>query len=60
MTLHELHQILQTAFDTVAVVSGDVPDDLSPDSAFAVGAALGTLSKAKALVGRDIDQEHAR
>lgn len=56
MTLRELHAILQTAFDAVAVVHGNVPDGASSDTALAVGYALGSISKAKALVGRDIDQ----
>ena len=56
MTLRELHTILQAAFDAIATSMGNVPDGASPDTALAVGYALGSVSKAKALVGRDIDQ----
>lgn len=55
MTLHELHAILQSAFDVLAGVLDNVPDGTSSDTALAVGYTLGTISRAKALVGRDID-----
>lgn len=55
MTLRELHTILQTSFDAIAAVHGNVPDGVSSDTALAVGYALGSVAKAKALVGRDID-----
>lgn len=60
MTLRELHTILQTAFDALGAVHGSVPDGVSPDTALALGYALGTISKAKAMVGRDIDQERPK
>jgi hypothetical protein len=55
--LRRLHAVLQRAFDELAAFGfrGRLPDKLASDTAFAVGEALGTLSKAKALVGRDID-----
>ena len=56
MTLTELHELLQAAFDSLATVHGHVPDGAGTDTALAVGYALGAISKAKALVGRDIDQ----
>jgi len=55
MTLTEIHAVLQQAYDDVAKLHGNLPDDTRPDSAFAIGEALGQLSKAKALIGRDID-----
>jgi diacylglycerol kinase family enzyme len=60
MTLHELHAILQAAFDSMATVHGNVPNGTGNDTAIAVGYALGSLSKAKALVGRDIDDAIAK
>jgi hypothetical protein len=57
MTLCELHTILQTAFDALAAVQDDMPDGVSLDTVFALGNALGSISQAKALVGRDIDQQ---
>lgn len=54
MTLHELHAILQRAFDDLLRVRGNMPD-AGVDTALAVGYALGTIGHAKALVGRDID-----
>lgn len=58
MTLHELRTRLQTAFDAVAAVRGNVLDGVRDDTALAVGCALRTIAKAKALVDRDIDQQH--
>lgn len=60
MTLHELHAILQSAFDALDAVRGGMPDGAGTDTAHAVGLAQGTISKAKALVGRDIDDAKAR
>jgi hypothetical protein len=52
------HATLVKAYELVismrVVVSG-----LSPDTAFAIGEAAGALSKARALLGRDIDQAAA-
>jgi hypothetical protein len=53
--LAAIHATLQRAYDEVATLYRNV-DGVSPDTAFAIGEALGVLSKAKALVGRDIDQ----
>ena len=55
MTLKEIHKVLRQAFDAVAALRGQC-DEVSADTAFAIGEALGTLGKAKGLVGRDIDQ----
>lgn len=60
MTLRELHALLQSAFDALAEVRGNVPHGVREDTAMAVGYALGTISKAKALVGRDIDDAKGR
>jgi hypothetical protein len=59
MTLRELHAILERAFKELAEVHGQVPEGTGVDSALAVGYTLGCLSKAKALVGRDIDDAKA-
>jgi hypothetical protein len=57
MTLKEIHEVLRQAFDAVAALHGQI-DRVSSDTAFAIGASLGTLGKAKELVGRDIDQRN--
>jgi len=49
-----IHAVLMEAFGQVSTLRGNV-DGVSCDSAFAIGECLGQLSKAKALVGRDID-----
>jgi hypothetical protein len=53
-TLEEVHKSLQQAFDILAVMYGNIPP-MSTDTAFALGEATGLIAKAKALVGRDID-----
>ena len=55
MSLREVHAVLQTAFEHVMTLRGQLSDDVGTDSAFAIGEAMGVLAKAKALVGRDID-----
>ncbi|HXI78177.1 MAG TPA: hypothetical protein VNH21_13630 [Steroidobacteraceae bacterium] len=60
MTPRELHAILQAAFDALAALQGRVPGGISADTAFAVGVATGQIAKAKALVGRDIDDLEKR
>ena len=50
----ETHRILTEAYKLVAQLY-PVKEPISSDTAFAIGEALGVLSKAKALVGRDID-----
>jgi len=59
MTLRELHAILWKAFDEIDRVRSGMPDGMSTDTAHAVGLAQGTVAKAKALVGRDIDDAKA-
>ncbi len=54
MTRREIHAVVQQAYDLMIGLYGKC-DDVSSDSAFAIGEALGVLGKAKALVGRDID-----
>jgi hypothetical protein len=54
MTLKEIHEVLLQAYVAVAALHGQM-DGVSTDTAFAIGEALGTLGKAKGLVGRDID-----
>lgn len=60
--LRDLHALLQRAVDELAGFrfQGRLPEGLSAMSAFAVGEALGTLSKAKAMVGRDIDERDGK
>jgi hypothetical protein len=58
MTLKELHAALQDAFDTWsrAYERGELPlTEIGADTALALGYAMGSISKAKALIGRDID-----
>ena len=52
--LQEAFANLQEAFAKVASLHGRL-DRVSADTAFSIGEALGTLGRAKALVGRDID-----
>ena len=60
MTPRELHAVLQAAFDALAALHCGVPAGISIDTAFAVGVAAGQIAKAKALVGRDIDDLEKR
>jgi hypothetical protein len=55
MALTEIHAVLQKASDGLKMLHGQLGNDVRPDSAFAIGQALGTIDKAKALIGRDID-----
>lgn len=57
--LLETHRILQEAHQLVSKLY-PVKAPISNDTAFAIGEATGILSRAKALVGRDIDQLRAR
>jgi hypothetical protein len=59
MTLHELHARLQAAFDSLETVRGNVPGRAGRDTLIAVAEARVTIGKAKALVGRDIDDARA-
>lgn len=49
------HAVLNKAFDTILTCRPAL-SGVSPDTAFAIGEALGAISKARALLGRDIDQ----
>jgi hypothetical protein len=54
--LRALHAVLQECWTSLmAVRSAGMPDGSSTDTSFAVGEAAGVIAKAKALVGRDID-----
>jgi hypothetical protein len=59
MTLQEVHGVLREALDRLARLHGEL-DSVSTDTAFAIGEALGMISRAKALVGRDIDDARQR
>lgn len=57
LTAQQVHALLQQAFDDVCGLYGRIDTGLGCDTAFAIGEAAGVLSKAKALVGRDIDNK---
>jgi hypothetical protein len=54
--MERMHRVLVEAH---ALVSGLYPVQvlISSDTAFAIGEAAGVLSKARALLGRDIDEQ---
>jgi len=54
--LRFLYDTLRRAFEEIGEFHGRLPGGLSASSAFAVGEALGLLSKAKSQVGRDLDE----
>lgn len=49
------HEKLQAAYDSLLTLRGDALLGAGPDTCVQIGMALGTLTAAKALVGRDID-----
>lgn len=51
-----VHATLQECFEAMAALYGKC-DGLSTDTVFAIGEATGIIAKAKALVGRDIDDK---
>ena len=55
LTPRQVHAVLAQAYDTVLGLYGRIGTDLGPDTAMSIGEALGVIAKAKALVGRDID-----
>ena len=52
--LQKARALMQEAFEHMATI-GDHAGFLTLDAAFACGEAVGSISKAKALIGRDID-----
>jgi hypothetical protein len=60
LTPQEVHAVLQQAFDALCGLYGKIGTDLGNDTAFAIGEATGIVAKAKALVGRDIDDKGNR
>lgn len=54
MTLLEVHRVLSRLFFELTQLHGHLPP-MSTESAYEIGLATGQVSKAKALVGRDID-----
>ena len=58
--LRQVHRVLQRAYEDVCGLYGCITRDIGPDTAFAIGEATGILAKAKALVGRDIDDAARR
>jgi len=55
LDLEMLHSTIILAYNTMILLHGNLPPGTSSDSAHAIGEATGMLAKAKALVGRDID-----
>ena len=53
----DLYVRLQTVVSALEGMRGNLDDSIKPDTAFALGEALGVACKAKGLVGRDIDDE---
>lgn len=54
LALQNAHRLMEEAFVQLAKIRGRA-GELAVDAAFACGEALGTISRAKALIGRDID-----
>ena len=55
MTLVEIRAKLQEAHRALAAIRDDHLDGVSPDTAFALGEALGHVRHAEALVARDMN-----
>ena len=55
-TPQEIHIILQTTYDHLTALYGNL-QGWPTDTVFALGEAAGIIAKAKALVGRDIDDK---
>ena len=55
MTAAEIHVRLRAAFEALSPIFRNLENDVRVDTAFAIGELTGMISKAKALVGRDID-----
>jgi hypothetical protein len=54
--LKALHAVLRASYDAlIRIREAGLPDGVGTDTAFAIGEATGVLSKAKGLLGRDID-----
>lgn len=60
MTASEVHKRLQTAFEALAPIFGQLEGDMRADTAFAIGELTGFIAKVKALVGRDIDDKEGK
>lgn len=57
MKAAEIHERLRKAFDELTPIVGQLEGDMRIDTVFALGELTGLISKVKALVGRDIDDE---
>lgn len=55
MELSEILAHLETAFMELAAMRGNLDNGMRPDTAFALGEALGAVHQAKRLVERDIE-----
>jgi hypothetical protein len=58
MTAQDIHAKLLIAFEAMLSVSASINESQPPlkmDTVFALGETLGVIMKAKALIGRDID-----
>lgn len=60
MTLQQTFDLLQTIYEQLAITHNKLEHDCSPETAWAIGNACGTVSKAKALVYRDIEVQRLR
>jgi hypothetical protein len=59
VTLEEIYARLGVAFAALGEARGNLDGSVRLDTAFALGEAIGLVAKAKALVGRDIDDGKA-
>ncbi len=57
MTKTQIHALLAEVFEKLASLHGHL-DDVRADTAFNIGLAAGQVSKAKALIGREIDDSN--
>jgi hypothetical protein len=54
-----IHAVLFDVYERLTSLRGNV-ETVSTDSAYAIGECTGLVAKAKALVGRDIDNDRRR
>jgi hypothetical protein len=56
MTLEEIHAVLVQAHRLLRTLYHQLPNEVGNDTAFATGESIGIISRARALVSRDIEQ----
>jgi hypothetical protein len=59
-TLVEIHRLLSTASESLSSLYGHLPENLSSDSVFALGLAMGDIDAAKTLIARDMESVRER